>query len=66
MVGELASALPRETLDREDVALGIYATLIGSLQLARAAEGTDLSDRVLAAGANAARTLAHWGREVPA
>ncbi|MDP9422976.1 MAG: TetR/AcrR family transcriptional regulator [Pseudomonadota bacterium] len=66
MVGALASALPPETPDREDVALGLYATLIGSIQLARAVEGTDLSDRILAAGANAARTLAHRGLEVPA
>lgn len=66
MVGALASALPPETSDREDVALGLYATLIGSVQLARAVEGTDLSDRILAAGANAARTLAHRGLEVPA
>jgi AcrR family transcriptional regulator len=59
MLGELASALPPETSDREGVALGIYATLIGSLQLARAVEGTDLSDRILAAGRDAARALAH-------
>jgi TetR/AcrR family transcriptional regulator, transcriptional repressor for nem operon len=58
MVGELASALPPERSDRKAVALGIYATLIGSLQLARAAEGTDLSDRILAAGRDAARALA--------
>jgi hypothetical protein len=38
--------------------MGIYATLIGSLQLARAVEGTDLSDRVLAAGRDAAKALA--------
>ena len=63
---ELASALPAKTKDPEAVAMAIYATLIGSLQLARAAEGIDLSDRILAAGANAARTLAHRGLEGPA
>ena len=37
--------------------MGVYATLIGTLQLARAVEGTDLSDRILKAGADAARLL---------
>ena len=55
---ELASALPAKTKDPEAVAIAIYATLIGSVQLARAAEGTDLSDRILAAGRDAVRTLA--------
>ena len=59
MIGDLAAALPPETPDPEAVALGIYATLIGSLQLARAVNGSDLSDRILAAGADAARALAH-------
>jgi len=55
---ELASALPANTTDSEATAMAIYATLIGSVQLARAAEGTDLSDRILAAGRDAVRTLA--------
>ena len=55
---ELASALPAKTADPEGVAMAIYATLIGSIQLARAAEGTDLSDRILAAGRDAVRVLA--------
>ena len=55
---DLASALPAKTKDTEAVAIAIYATLIGSVQLARAAEGTDLSDRVLAAGRDAVRALA--------
>ena len=58
MAADLASALPPETPDPESAALGIYATLIGTLQLARALEGTALSDRVLAAGTDAARALA--------
>jgi TetR/AcrR family transcriptional regulator, transcriptional repressor for nem operon len=57
MVDELASALPPETTDREAVALAIYATLIGSLQLARAVEGAALSDRILDAGRDAALAL---------
>ncbi len=36
MVHQMASSLPPQTQDPEGVALGIYATLIGALQLARA------------------------------
>jgi AcrR family transcriptional regulator len=57
MVRQMASALPPESEDPEGAALGVYATLIGALQLARAAQGTALSDRILAAGAAAARAL---------
>lgn len=46
-----SSSLPAATKDREAVALTMYATLIGALQLARAVKGTDLSDRILAAAA---------------
>lgn len=56
-VRQMASALPSETDDPEGVALGIYATLIGTLQLARAVEGTALSSRILASGADAALEL---------
>jgi AcrR family transcriptional regulator len=62
MVSELAAALPQETKDRETTAMGIYATMIGTLQLARAAEGTELSDRILAAGRETARALARGDR----
>ena len=54
---EMAAALPAGTPDPEAVTLAIQATIIGTLQLARAVEGTGLSDRILAAGADAARTL---------
>lgn len=57
-VREMALTLPPETDDPEGVALGIYATLIGALQLARSVEGTPLSDRILAAGVDAAQVLA--------
>lgn len=53
-----ASSLPPDTNDREAVALAVYATLIGALQLSRAVKGTALSDRILAAGAEATRALA--------
>ena len=65
MVRQMASSLPAQTKDPEGVALAVYATLIGALQLARAVKGTALSDRILAAGADAARALVqpHRGRK---
>lgn len=57
LVQQMASSLPPQTRDSEGVALGVYATLIGALQLARATRGTALSDRILAAGAEASRAL---------
>ena len=62
MVSQMASALPPETGDPEGVALGIYSTLVGTLQLARATQETALSDRILAAGAEAARALVQQSR----
>ncbi|MER9895331.1 TetR/AcrR family transcriptional regulator [Mesorhizobium sp. M0119] len=56
LVRQIAEALP-QTNDPEGAALGMFATLIGTLQLARAVEGTELSDRILAAGAVAAKAL---------
>ena len=58
---EWASALPQHVEDPDAVAMSVYATLIGTLQLARAVEGTELSDRILAAGADAARALVQNG-----
>jgi TetR/AcrR family transcriptional repressor of nem operon len=60
---QMSAALPPQAKDPEGVALGVYATLIGALQLARAVEGTELSDRILAAGKDAARTLARPRQE---
>jgi TetR/AcrR family transcriptional repressor of nem operon len=57
LVRQVSAHLPPQTRDPDSVALGIFATLIGTLQLARAVEGTELSDRILAAGADAARAL---------
>ncbi|MET2825728.1 TetR/AcrR family transcriptional regulator [Mesorhizobium shangrilense] len=56
LVRQLAEALP-QAKDPEGVALSVFATLIGALQIARTVEGTELSDRVLAAAKDAARTL---------
>ena len=58
LVRQMSAALPSQAKDPEGVALAVYATLIGALQLARAVEGTELSVRVLEAGKEAARTLA--------
>jgi len=60
LVRQLSAALP-QTRDPEGAALGVFATLIGTLQLARAVAGTDLPDRILAAGADAARRLIQPG-----
>ena len=57
LVRQVSAALPPQVKDPEDVAFSVYATLIGTLQLARAVEGVELSDRILAAGADAARAL---------
>ncbi|ANT50944.1 TetR/AcrR family transcriptional regulator [Mesorhizobium amorphae] len=57
LVRQVSADLPPRISDPESVAFGIFATLIGALQLARAVEGTELSHRILAAGADAARTL---------
>ena len=53
----VAAELPPGTSDPDSVAFGIFATLIGSLELSRAVEGAELSDRILAAGAVAAKAL---------
>jgi AcrR family transcriptional regulator len=58
LIAELAESFPPQTRDPEGVALGIYATLVGALQLARAVPSKVLSDQILSAGAEAARTLA--------
>ena len=62
LVRQLSAALP-QTRDPEGAAMGVFATLIGTLQLARAVAGTDLSDRILAAGADAARRLIQPGED---
>jgi hypothetical protein len=63
---QLAASLPPGTEHPEEVVLGLYATLVGTLQLARAVAGTPLSDRILAAGTDAARAqLRTQGHEDP-
>jgi TetR/AcrR family transcriptional repressor of nem operon len=53
----LAEALPAEVKAREDVACVIFATLVGTLQLARAVD-KESSGRILQAGKTAIRALA--------
>ena len=60
---QVSAALPPDTRDRETLAIVLQATLIGTLQLARAVQGTALSDRILAAGADAARALVRSSKD---
>ncbi|TCQ08941.1 TetR family transcriptional regulator [Rhizobium sp. PP-F2F-G36] len=53
----LADALPADVEAKYDMASAIFATLIGTLQLARAVNG-ETSDRILQAGKNAIHALA--------
>jgi TetR/AcrR family transcriptional repressor of nem operon len=58
LVRQLAAGLSPQLADREGAALSIFASLIGTLQLARAVDDVKTSDDMLHAGANAARALA--------
>lgn len=58
LVDQLATELPAGMKDREGTAVVIYSTLIGALELARAVEGEELSQRILASAAAAAKALA--------
>jgi TetR/AcrR family transcriptional repressor of nem operon len=55
LVRQVAAELTPDVRDPEAVAFGVFATLIGTLELSRAVKGTKLSDRVLEAGAVAAK-----------
>ncbi|MET3577412.1 AcrR family transcriptional regulator [Mesorhizobium robiniae] len=57
LVRQVAAELTPDARDPEDVAFGVFATLIGTLELSRAVNGTELSDRILEAGAVAAKAL---------
>ncbi|RWM78082.1 MAG: TetR/AcrR family transcriptional regulator [Mesorhizobium sp.] len=57
LVRQVAAELPPDARDPEAVAFGVFATLIGTLELSRAVNGTELSDRILEAGAIAAKAL---------
>jgi hypothetical protein len=57
MVRQLADQLDPQLADREGAAISMFATPIGTLQLAMAVDDAGLSDRTLAVGADAARAL---------
>ncbi|CAH2401167.1 TetR/AcrR family transcriptional regulator [Mesorhizobium ventifaucium] len=57
LVRLMAAELTPDVRDPEAVAFGVFATLIGTLELSRAVNGTELSDRILEAGAVAAKAL---------
>ncbi|TIU97575.1 MAG: TetR/AcrR family transcriptional regulator [Mesorhizobium sp.] len=57
LVRQVAAELTPDARDPEGVAFGVFATLIGALELCRAVNGTELSDRILEAGAIAAKAL---------
>ncbi len=58
LVDTLSAAL-EDTKDPQGVALGVVATLFGTLELARAVDEKELSDRILSAGAAAVRSSLH-------
>jgi TetR/AcrR family transcriptional repressor of nem operon len=56
MVSHIESVLPNPNVE---IAQAIFATLVGTLQLARAVSDSALSDQLLKAGQEAALSLAH-------
>lgn len=58
LMQHVAAAIPSAN-DSEKTALGVFATLIGTLQLARAVRDTETSDWILEAGKDAALKLIH-------
>jgi AcrR family transcriptional regulator len=57
LVDIIAAALPDGTQDAQSVAFGIFATLLGTLQMARAASDLEVSNRILSAGMRAAKAM---------
>lgn len=57
LVEQVAAHMPPEAEDPEGMALAFFATMIGTLQLARVADNAEMSDRILAVGRQAARAL---------
>jgi TetR/AcrR family transcriptional regulator, transcriptional repressor for nem operon len=57
LVRQVAAHMPPGSKDPEGVALALFATMIGTLQLARVADSAEMSDRILATGQAAARAL---------
>ena len=57
LVDKIIETLPSDRKVQDEVVFGVYSTLVGALQLARATAGTEMSDRILKAGIDAAQTL---------
>ena len=57
LIKQVAAHTPPGAKDPEGMALALFATLIGTLQLARVADSAEMSDRILAIGQAAARAL---------
>lgn len=57
LVDVIADAMPEGTPDPHTLAIGLYATLIGTLELSRAVSDPGFSGRILAAGAAAAKAM---------
>ena len=54
---QVAAYVPPQAAAPEATAMALLATCIGTLQIARAVDGAEMSDRILAAGREAARTI---------
>jgi len=55
LIKQVAAHMPPLAEAPEDRALALFATLIGTLQLARVADSAEMSDRILAIGRQSAR-----------
>jgi len=60
LIRQMVAAAPQGD-DPEGAALAVFAILVGTMQMARAVAGEALSDRILAAGASAAKALIQPG-----
>lgn len=60
LLGQIALALPPEMAEaaREELAIGLFGVLLGSLQMARAVDDPALSETILESGQKAALALA--------
>jgi TetR/AcrR family transcriptional repressor of nem operon len=67
LVEQLTCWLPQNSSahDSRDAAIGVFAVLVGTLQLARAVDDRSMSDAILAAGVRAANTLAGTSGDRP-
>ena len=62
---QVAAYLPPHVTDPEATAVALLATCIGTLQIARAVDDAEMSNGILAAGREAARTLVRTAASPP-